>query len=101
NTARGVQRAGGSAGTSPPLRAHGPEPCASTNSATSARNDSVAPRLLAESGAPLGVAVRVDQVPVALHVAALRADDEQHEVLVAGVRDLAPRSRRRVEEPAR
>src|SRR5437868_710094 len=40
-------------------------------------------------------------MPVALDVAALAADDEDHRFLVEGIRDLARRRRLGVEEPAR
>ena len=45
-----------------------------------------------ERGPALGIG-RVDEVAVALDVAVLAADDEQHEVVVAAVRDLARRGR--------
>ena len=43
---------------------------------------------------------RIDHLPVASHVATLGADDEQHEVVVAGVRDPSRRRRPDVEDAA-
>src|SRR5947199_589524 len=54
---------------------------------------------VAERGAPLGVG-RVDEMPVALDVAALAADDDDDRVLVERVGDLARRLGLAVEEPA-
>src|SRR5438067_11294051 len=50
--------------------------------------------------APLEVALRIDEVAVALNVAGLCTDDQQDEVVVAGVRHLARRRRLDVHQRA-
>ena len=55
---------------------------------------------MAEGRAAFGVVLGVDEMSVALDVAALAADDEDDRVLVEGVRELARRCRLGVEEPA-
>src|SRR5262249_59750539 len=71
------------------------------SSAASAGSPSSGPsRRASAHGLTLGEIVVVHEVAVTLDVAALAADDEDHEVAVARVRELARRRRLDVGEPA-
>src|SRR5207237_4923938 len=74
-------------------------PGAAAASASAGTPSSDRPSRLPERGAPLDVG-RVDHPTVALDVAVLAADDEQHQVVVAGVGDLSPGGRLDVHESA-